>query len=266
MKPSDWNEFYVTARIPDTADGRDSFTNWAEIASDNPGTDIEYDTGNNTASVSWDTPLPYFQVSKSYVSSRVAGMPIQYTLTLSNLGHRNGSNLDLIDWLPDWVTYVSGGSYNAGLITWDIASLLSGDTTQAAFNGTLACTAGGVVNNQFYRVSASDQGVSSANGAPVSFNILAPTLHASFTASGVQVYPGVVLNFNSTSTTNGTALSYAWSFGDGQTATGLAASHAYAHAGRYPVTLTVTDGCGFTDTETIYVTVWAKLYLPLVRK
>lgn len=40
----------------------------------------------------------------------------------------------------------------------------------------------------------------------------------------------------------GPSATYAWSFGDGSTATGPSAAHAYADDGSYPVTLTVTDG------------------------
>ncbi|HSC03251.1 MAG TPA: PKD domain-containing protein [Solirubrobacteraceae bacterium] len=41
--------------------------------------------------------------------------------------------------------------------------------------------------------------------------------------------------------------SYAWSFGDGTTATGPTVAHAYASDGTYRVTLTVTDGFGMTS-------------------
>ena len=40
---------------------------------------------------------------------------------------------------------------------------------------------------------------------------------------------------------DGTIVAYAWTFGDGSTATGSKASHTYAVAGTYPVSLTVTD-------------------------
>lgn len=40
---------------------------------------------------------------------------------------------------------------------------------------------------------------------------------------------------------DGNALTYAWSFGDAGTATGVTATHTYAAAGQYLVTLTVTD-------------------------
>jgi hypothetical protein len=54
---------------------------------------------------------------------------------------------------------------------------------------------------------------------------------------------GLPLAFNGSGSSDpdGNALSYAWDFGDGGTATGVTASHTYAVVGSYLVTLTVTD-------------------------
>ncbi len=54
---------------------------------------------------------------------------------------------------------------------------------------------------------------------------------------------------------DGTIVTYSWAFGDGTTATGVSASHSYPNAGAYPVTLTVTDDDGATDTASITKTV-----------
>jgi PKD repeat protein len=52
---------------------------------------------------------------------------------------------------------------------------------------------------------------------------------------------------------DGQIASYAWTFGDGETGTGVSPTHTY-RAGSYSVTLTVTDDDGATDTTTRAVT------------
>ncbi len=68
---------------------------------------------------------------------------------------------------------------------------------------------------------------------------------------------GLTCAVNGTASTDpdGTITSYAWTFGDGATATGPTASHAYAAAGTYSVGLTVTDNRGGTATASQSVTV-----------
>ena len=57
-------------------------------------------------------------------------------------------------------------------------------------------------------------------------------------------------------------LSYAWSFGDGQSAVGSTAPHDYAAGGSYQVTLTVTDPFGNVDCDQVTVVVLAANQLP----
>lgn len=56
---------------------------------------------------------------------------------------------------------------------------------------------------------------------------------------------------------DGTIAGYSWDFGDGTTGTGVTASHRYATAGTYQVTLTVTDNRGGTAQSAMSVTVVA---------
>jgi PKD repeat protein len=65
------------------------------------------------------------------------------------------------------------------------------------------------------------------------------------------------VNFDASSSTDsdGHISGYSWSFGDGGSATGVAASHTYAAAGYYVATLTVRDETGGTDSVTHSVSV-----------
>jgi len=78
---------------------------------------------------------------------------------------------------------------------------------------------------------------------------------ASFTVSGDQV-AGSNLSFDADSST-GDGLTYAWDFGDGDTAAGVQSTHAFADAGDYMVTLTVTDSDSRTDTTSQSLTITA---------
>ena len=65
----------------------------------------------------------------------------------------------------------------------------------------------------------------------------------------------VQLDATASSDPDGDALEYAWSFGDGTTATGATPTHSWADNGSYPVTLTVTDTYGAESRVTTTVTV-----------
>jgi PKD repeat protein len=78
----------------------------------------------------------------------------------------------------------------------------------------------------------------------------APTASFTTNATGLSVAVDA-----SASTDDGSIAGYAWTFGDGGTGTGVTASHPYAAAGDYTITLTVTDNAGLTGTTTRVVTV-----------
>ncbi|CAN5125372.1 hypothetical protein BH09ACT1_BH09ACT1_13530 [soil metagenome] len=81
----------------------------------------------------------------------------------------------------------------------------------------------------------------------------APT--AAFTSSCTNL--SCTVNGSTSTDPDGTLASYAWNFGDGGTATGITASHTYAAAGSYTITLTVTDDDGATNATINSVTVTA---------
>lgn len=68
-----------------------------------------------------------------------------------------------------------------------------------------------------------------------------------FTASPLRPKPGVEVTFTSASfDPDGESVTHLWDFGDGATATGPSATHAFADEGDYLVTLSVTDADGAT--------------------
>ncbi|MEO6688571.1 MAG: PKD domain-containing protein [Dokdonella sp.] len=76
---------------------------------------------------------------------------------------------------------------------------------------------------------------------------------------------GLTANFtDSSSDSDGTIASRAWTFGDGGTSTATNPSHTYAANGTYSVSLTVTDNGGATNTKTASVTVSSGANVPPV--
>lgn len=68
-----------------------------------------------------------------------------------------------------------------------------------------------------------------------------PTAVFSRTPSSGEIPLTVDFDANASSDSNGSIVSYAWDFGDGNNGTGVTTSHTYTVAGVYTVTLTVTD-------------------------
>ena len=89
---------------------------------------------------------------------------------------------------------------------------------------------------------------------------------ASFTEDLTEVKKGEVIHFNASGSydPDGSIVSYFWDFGDGTNATGVSVvEHAYADAGDYNVTLTVTDDDGAFSSMISAKTVTAPTEWPL---
>lgn len=73
-----------------------------------------------------------------------------------------------------------------------------------------------------------------------------PDADASASASTVQVGEEVTASASGSTDDDGSVVSYQWDWGDGEVSNGVEASHTYASAGFYSVTLIVTDDDGCT--------------------
>ncbi len=111
----------------------------------------------------------------------------------------------------------------------------------------------------------SDFGNSTARLASIRLvppNVVTPpnTLHADFTVAPPTPVEGSAVLFDgsgSAAQNTSTIVSYQWNFGDGQTGSGPSATHTYALAGNYSITLTITDSIGRTGSATKIIAVTA---------
>src|SRR2546428_140234 len=78
---------------------------------------------------------------------------------------------------------------------------------------------------------------------------------AALSVSRTTAPPGVPIQFDAFASkdSDGTIVSYAWDFGDGQTAAGISFAHAYADNGTFTVRLTVMDDLGGLDTTAVSI-------------
>ena len=82
-----------------------------------------------------------------------------------------------------------------------------------------------------------------------------PVARATATPNSGTAPLAVAFDGSTSSDPDGSIASYAWTFGDGGSATGPTANHTYTTAGSYSAKLTVTDNQGATGTTTIAITV-----------
>jgi PKD repeat protein len=146
---------------------------------------------------------------------------------------------------------------------WKVGSTEPTTWTVSTTDSTAALQAPGSVQLSTYLSSAATTGpvtvrwddllVSPIGSTPPPAANVAPVAAFTSSVSGLQAS----VNGSGSSDADGTIASYAWAFGDGVTASGATATHAYAAAGSYPVTLTVTDDDGATGVRTSSVTVTA---------
>ena len=94
--------------------------------------------------------------------------------------------------------------------------------------------------------------VMSPSGAPVN----QPPVARATAAPTTGIAPlAVTFDGGSSNDPDGSIASYAWTFGDGGSATGRTTSHTYQGAGTYSATLTVTDNQGAINSTTLAIVV-----------
>lgn len=148
---------------------------------------------------------------------------------------------------------IPGGGPGAvvGTYTWDF-----GDGTTANGSPTTHRYTRGGTYTVTLRVTT-DAGLTATSSRAITVSTTLPAGSANFTFSPTDPHVGDTVFFNAASST-ATNASYAWDFGDGTTASGVAPTHAYSQARTYTVNMTVTNALGQTETASKTVTVGAQ--------
>jgi PKD repeat protein len=202
------------------------------------------------------TADPRFAIGKVWAGNGVAGTVLTYTLTATNLGS-TAVSVDISDTVPSALSDIhTNGTYDGRDAIWSLLGVLPYNGTATGWlSAVLPCTAGVAIVNDDYGIVSSSEGVVGPAGAPVSFDVLAPTIATDASHTPGRIVVGETVHFTGTASTDGTPLSYEWDFDDGGKGTDLTASHVYTRDGAYTVVFTATDGCGYHDVATTLVTV-----------
>jgi large repetitive protein len=155
----------ATLQITATVNATGSYTNTAQVSASNQ-TDPDSTPGNNNPAEDdqiSNTPVPVLVADLSLAKAvdnpnPTVGTNIVYTLTLSNAGPNNATNVTVTDVLPAGVTFVSSttvsGSYDNITGVWTVGTVNSG--ANATLQITVTVNAAGAITNSA-QVSASDQ-------------------------------------------------------------------------------------------------------------
>lgn len=124
--------FSVTINNPAPA-GVNAITNTASIADDGTkGTDPT-PSNNSTTDVDTLTATPDLQISKTDGQTVVTpGQLLTYTLTITNVGNRTATGVQITDTLPANTSFVSAsdsGTHLAGVVTWPAFTLAGGNAS-----------------------------------------------------------------------------------------------------------------------------------------
>ncbi|HEY1663003.1 MAG TPA: tandem-95 repeat protein [Verrucomicrobiae bacterium] len=123
-------------------------TNTASVTSPTPDPNLTNDVSPPV--ITTVIPLADLAIGKSAPATILAGSNLTYTVTLTNFGPSIASSIIVTDALPAGVIFVSasgGGTTNAGVVSWNLATLAANATTNYTLivtppvSGTLTNTA-----------------------------------------------------------------------------------------------------------------------------
>jgi serine protease len=201
--------------------------------------------GDQTERTTEEGSLMAYYDSESYSYSPAFDQTSQITVSLSGPAD---ADFDL------YVTYdgrtPTTDDFDARSWTQNSQEQIIVDTTDTGFGSALGILVDSYDGSGSYTVEIEEIGSGGGGGGNEG-----PTAVAD--ASATAVTPGESVSFDASGSSDpdGSIVSYEWSFGDGGAADGQSVAYSYDSAGSYTATLTVTDGDGATDRDSVDLTV-----------
>lgn len=183
-----------------------SFTNTVTAST----TASETVTGNNSASARTYIGAPDLVVVKSGPASVNAGNPVAYTLTYSNAGTINATNVVVVDRLPAGLSYSADsadGVRSGNAITWNLGGLNADGVAKSILLTATALYAGDWVNT------------ATISGGPIDSNPANNTSSVTTTVKGADPY---VLKSGPTMVFGGERITYTLTYGNSGNVTATA--------------------------------------------
>jgi uncharacterized repeat protein (TIGR01451 family) len=142
--------YTITGTVSPTASG--TLNNTAEVRRNNDQTDPN--PGNNTATDTTDIvrfPIDLSIAKTDNQTSTTPGSPINYTITVTNLGSQAVTSMRVTDTVPaaiqNPVFTPSAGTYNSSTGDWTGLNLATGQSVTLTLSGTVSSTATGTITN-----------------------------------------------------------------------------------------------------------------------
>ncbi len=189
-------------------------------------------------------PLPEVSIAKSASAGSVeAGLPLVYTITVTNDGGGPATGVVVTDTLPA-NTLFAWASHSGGLIgsnvLWSGLTVPAHSSLSVSYGVTVTCVPSGtLIVNDGYEVTTAEW-PTPTTGLPVKVTTTAEGVSAAFAYGPPPVLVNWAVAFTNQSQN---ATGYEWAFGDSTTSTAPNPSHTYNATGLYTVVLTASNYC-----------------------
>jgi uncharacterized repeat protein (TIGR01451 family) len=149
-----------------------ALSNTASVTSDVPDPDGSNDSATENTTVTADAALT---VVKSTTATTVSpGAQVEYTISVSNAGPSDATNVVVTDALPAGTTFVSatgGGTESTGTVTWAVGALANGGSTAFTITLQINTDATGDIQNTAVVTSDTSDPDSSDDTSSVGINV-----------------------------------------------------------------------------------------------